>query len=141
MSDALQEFVGGIANSAELRYVILHHTGWPDHPNHYDFLLQLNPGRDDNDRALKAFATTADLFPAVGSRFTMNEDHRRAYLDYEGPVSGGRGSVVRVDHGTLRWLFTSRNFKFIASGTKLYGVFCMREIFHGGYALEYLAEE
>jgi DNA polymerase Ligase (LigD) len=27
-------------------------------------------------------------------------DHRRAYLDYEGPVSGGRGSVTRWDAGS-----------------------------------------
>ena len=27
-------------------------------------------------------------------------DHRLAYLDYEGPVSGNRGSVVRLDRGT-----------------------------------------
>lgn len=26
-------------------------------------------------------------------------DHRLAYLDYEGPVSGNRGHVVRVDRG------------------------------------------
>jgi hypothetical protein len=29
-------------------------------------------------------------------------DHRRAYLDYEGPISGGRGEVTRVDRGTWR---------------------------------------
>lgn len=28
-------------------------------------------------------------------------DHRTAYLDYEGPVSGGRGAVTRVDQGTV----------------------------------------
>lgn len=27
-------------------------------------------------------------------------DHRRAYLEYEGPISGGRGEVRRVDRGT-----------------------------------------
>jgi hypothetical protein len=27
--------------------------------------------------------------------------HRRAYLDYQGPISGGRGSVLRVDRGEL----------------------------------------
>lgn len=27
-------------------------------------------------------------------------DHRRAYLDYEGEISGGRGSVRRVSAGT-----------------------------------------
>src|SRR5262249_41898667 len=29
-------------------------------------------------------------------------DHRLAYLDYEGPVSGNRGTVRRVDRGTYR---------------------------------------
>lgn len=28
-------------------------------------------------------------------------DHRLAYLDYEGPVSGDRGSVRRLDRGTF----------------------------------------
>jgi len=28
-------------------------------------------------------------------------DHRLAYLDYEGPVSGNRGSVRRLDRGTF----------------------------------------
>lgn len=31
-------------------------------------------------------------------------DHRRAYLDLEGPVSGGRGSVARCDGGEYRAL-------------------------------------
>jgi len=30
-------------------------------------------------------------------------DHRKAYLDYEGPVSGDRGHVTRVDHGTCEF--------------------------------------
>ena len=29
-------------------------------------------------------------------------DHRLDYLDYEGPVSGGRGSVTRWDSGECR---------------------------------------
>ncbi len=29
-------------------------------------------------------------------------DHRLAYLDYEGPVSGARGAVKRWDRGTYR---------------------------------------
>jgi hypothetical protein len=28
-------------------------------------------------------------------------DHRLAYLDYAGPISGGRGAVTRWDHGTF----------------------------------------
>lgn len=39
-------------------------------------------------------------------------DHRKAYLDYEGPLSGDRGAVSRLDRGTYetierapdRWL-------------------------------------
>jgi hypothetical protein len=30
-------------------------------------------------------------------------DHRRAYLDYEGPVSANRGSVTRWDSGEFTW--------------------------------------
>ena len=33
-----------------------------------------------------------------------NTAHRSEYLDYEGPVSGGRGMVVRWDGGTFEWL-------------------------------------
>jgi hypothetical protein len=29
-------------------------------------------------------------------------DHRKEYLEYEGPVSGGRGTVTRWDGGTFR---------------------------------------
>jgi hypothetical protein len=29
-------------------------------------------------------------------------DHRLAYLDYEGPVTGNRGNVRRIDVGTYR---------------------------------------
>ena len=30
-------------------------------------------------------------------------DHRTAYLDYEGPVSGDRGQVTRWDAGEFHW--------------------------------------
>ena len=33
--------------------------------------------------------------------------HRRSYLDYEGPVSGDRGHVHRIDSGTYRGESTS----------------------------------
>jgi hypothetical protein len=31
-------------------------------------------------------------------------EHRLLYLDYEGPVSGNRGTVRRIDGGELTWL-------------------------------------
>ena len=32
----------------------------------------------------------------------MLPDHRPDYLEYEGPISGGRGTVSRWDHGTYQ---------------------------------------
>jgi len=32
------------------------------------------------------------------------DDHRLAYLDYEGPIASGRGSVIRVERGTYQVL-------------------------------------
>ncbi len=31
-------------------------------------------------------------------------DHRKAYLTYEGPLSGNRGTVRRVDEGSFRFI-------------------------------------
>jgi len=31
-------------------------------------------------------------------------DHRLLYLDYEGPVSNDRGTVVKVDSGEFEWI-------------------------------------
>lgn len=85
-----------------LRYAILHHTDWPGHPDHYDLLLQTEPGASDDDRVLRTFSTLADEFPADGVLFKKIENHRRLFLDYEGPVSAGRGRVARVDAGICR---------------------------------------
>jgi hypothetical protein len=48
-----------------------------------------------SDPAALADPALTDAIPArrIG-------DHRRAYLDYEGPVSGDRGSVTRIEKGT-----------------------------------------
>jgi hypothetical protein len=48
---------------------------------------------------LRTWALTEE--PHVGAELEAEPlpDHRVAYLDYEGPVSGGRGEVSRWDHG------------------------------------------
>lgn len=72
------------------RFVILEHD-WPD--RHWDFLLE-------DGETLLAWRLLAE--PAVGRSVAAepNVPHRLAYLDYEGPVSGVRGSVSRWDAGT-----------------------------------------
>jgi hypothetical protein len=72
------------------RFVLLEH----DHPVlHWDFMLEIGA-------ALRTWRLAAP--PASGQTCAARQlaDHRLAYLDYEGPVSGGRGFVTRWDWGT-----------------------------------------
>jgi DNA polymerase Ligase (LigD) len=76
------------------RFVILVH----DHPFlHWDLLLE------DGDHCLTwRLPVDPDIsahdFPAEAI-----PDHRLIYLDYEGPISGQRGTVTRWDRGTFDW--------------------------------------
>jgi hypothetical protein len=77
-----------------VRYVILEH----DHPQrHWDFMLEAGD-------VLRTWRLAKPPQPGetVGAEATF--DHRSFYLDYEGPVSGNRGTVVRWDAGTFTWL-------------------------------------
>jgi len=50
-------------------------------------------------------------------------DHRLAYLDYEGPVSGGRGEVRRWDRGECEIIeSTATRLAVRLSGERLRGV-------------------
>jgi hypothetical protein len=76
------------------RFVILEH----DHPAlHWDLMLQ-------SGAVLRTWRLAAP--PAAGQAIDAETsfDHRTVYLDYEGPISGGRGCVVRWDGGTFDWL-------------------------------------
>jgi hypothetical protein len=72
------------------RFVILEH----DHPAlHWDLMLE------DGD-VLRTWRLAAPPRPGENVPAGRIADHRKAYLDYEGPVSGGRGTVSRWDAGT-----------------------------------------
>jgi hypothetical protein len=43
------------------------------------------------------------------SRVLRLPDHRPAYLTYEGPISGNRGTVRRVDAGTCQVMIDAAN--------------------------------
>jgi len=72
------------------RFVILEH----DHPHlHWDLMLEAGG-------VLKTWRLAkppVELGPILAEPLG---DHRIAYLDYEGPVSGGRGTVTRWDAGS-----------------------------------------
>lgn len=76
------------------RYVILAHD-WPT--PHWDFLLEAGD-------VLRAWRLPAEPRAGTAIPAEANFDHRLLYLDYEGPVSGGRGRVTRWDAGTFEWI-------------------------------------
>jgi hypothetical protein len=100
------------------RFVVLRH----DIPGgvHWDFMLEKGaslatwslPEPPDSARPI-----TAEALPG----------HRLAYLDYEGPVSGGRGSVTRWDRGTYQVEEqTESGLTVVLSGERLRGRVCLR---------------
>jgi hypothetical protein len=76
------------------RFAVLAH----DHPTpHFDLFLEAGD-------VLRSWRLAAPPAPGVPFAAEATPDHRKLYLDYEGPVSGGRGHVVRWDAGTFDWL-------------------------------------
>ena len=99
------------------RFVLLYHDCPPNYerPSHWDFMLE--SGGVLRTWALEqlprdwetAHARTSAIHPgcpliALGNAVTAVRlrDHRREYLEIEGPLSGDRGCVMRVAAGTYR---------------------------------------
>ncbi len=82
-----------------LRYVVLHHTEI-EQP-HYDLMFEVAPGSN------LATWRVPHWPPKAKEDFTPLPRHRRRYLEYEGPISGDRGKVLRVAFGTHRILENS----------------------------------
>lgn len=59
---------------------------------HFDFLLEV-------DDVLKTWALPQPPQPGVEMECEALDDHRMVYLDFEGSLSGQRGSVTRWDRG------------------------------------------
>ena len=76
------------------RFVILRHELPPGHDRGTHFDLMLEVGVVLRTWSLPHLPTMGNVVQAEAL-----PDHRLAYLDYEGPVSGNRGSVQRVDEG------------------------------------------
>jgi hypothetical protein len=84
------------------RFVILRHY-FPDRFSddqkgqffdHYDLMLE-----QDSKLATWQLKAIPELGQAVPAQKLA--DHREVYLDYEGPIAGGRGSVEQVMTGTF----------------------------------------
>jgi len=84
-----------------LSYVILEHT--VNGEKHFDLMLEV-PGQEKL-RTLQLQARLLKL--GATCEFVELEPHRRAYLEYEGEVSGNRGHVKRIERGTYEPLGAS----------------------------------
>ena len=71
------------------RFAVLEHR-WDG--VHWDFLLE-------HGETLRSWALGAPIAPGREVPARALPDHRLVYLEYEGAVSGGRGTVRRVDAG------------------------------------------
>lgn len=78
-----------------LRFAILEHDG--PRGLHWDFLLETGEAL-----STWALAEAPDCAGPIDAESLA--EHRIEYLDYEGPISGNRGTVTRWDSGTYQFI-------------------------------------
>jgi hypothetical protein len=99
------------------RFVLLLHetpAGYA-RPTHFDLMLE-------NEGVLLTWAM--QYLPTTDAAVAAERllDHRLMYLDYEGAVSGDRGSVQRIEGGEFEWIeVTPMRFQAQVVGEKLRG--------------------
>ncbi len=99
------------------RYVVLRHECPTDYKPgvHWDFMLEV-------ESVLRTWSLPAPPDAAPSGEAESLADHRLAYLDYEGPILGERGSVARWDGGAFTTVSQSaERVVVILSGTRLRG--------------------
>jgi DNA polymerase ligase (LigD)-like protein len=108
------------------RFVVLEH----DHPElHWDLMLE-------GDGVLRTWRLLSPPDPGQVIRAAASFDHRLLYLEYEGPVSGGRGSVKRWDAGTFSLEGdTGERLVVVFEGSRLQGRRCLQRLAEGVWVL------
>ena len=104
------------------RFVVLQHETPPGFERglHWDLMLE-------QDEVLRTWALAEE--PCAGREIAAQElaVHRMAYLQYEGPIAGNRGTVTRWDEGEFQLLEeTSARMELIFFGRRLQGSALMR---------------
>lgn len=99
------------------RFVILHHEAADG--EHWDLMLER--GGILITWQLSREPVSASSLPIPATRI---QDHRMAFLEYEGPISLKRGRVRRVDAGTVQFEETEEDrYEFRLSRGHLTGLF------------------
>jgi len=102
------------------RFVILHHR---EHGGeHWDLMIEQSAGLATWRLARMPAAEDHAPIPA-----TRLPDHRKAYLEYEGPISRDRGEVRRVEEGACEILEqAAAGWRVVLRGARLSGRFVLR---------------
>jgi len=110
------------------RFVILEHT----HQGvHFDLMMEVN-GK------LRTWRLATPPHPDQQQPAEASFDHRLNYLDYEGPLSGDRGSVCRWDHGTYEGVATDPGTIDVKlQGAKLSGRLLLRQVESGAWQVAF----
>ncbi len=104
----------GASHAPTRRFVLLEHR-W--NGVHFDLMLETEPGGP-----LRTWAIDAEIVRGHDLPARELTPHRAIYLDYEGQISGGRGTVKRLDRGEftpLEW--TGARVRVDLSGRQLVG--------------------
>jgi hypothetical protein len=95
-----------------LRFVLLEHN-W--NGVHWDFMLEVG-------ESLRTWAISAPIVAGRALPARALGDHRKSYLDYEGAISGNRGTVRKLDAGTYRVIvWSDRHVRVEVMGAQLVG--------------------
>src|SRR6266516_4579452 len=96
------------------RFVLLYHDCPPkyERPSHWDLMIEAGEmlrtwalerlprsWRDLQNRTAAVYSNCAAVAETDSVSARMLGDHRRDYLEFEGPLSGERGAVIRIAAG------------------------------------------
>ena len=118
------------------RFVLHKHGGYG--PTHWDLMLEI-------DDALATWRIGVDplaISPDGEIDTARIHDHRKAYLDYSGEVSGGRGRVASQDSGGLSIASCDDDlWTFELGGSILQGRFELRRIADDRWMLQKIVDQ
>lgn len=106
---------------SDRRFVILRHADGVG--EHFDLMIE-------NGERLATWKFPSFPDPAVPASVLGQRigEHRRIYLEYEGPISNDRGEVTREDEGNCRIeAATDSLWVFDAEGSRFLGKFELRQ--------------
>jgi hypothetical protein len=114
------------------RFVLLDH----DHPHpHFDLMLEA-------DAVLWTWRLERPFHSGPEQQAERIPDHRLHYLDYEGPVSGQRGRVVRRDEGEFVWLLQEEaHLELRITGRTATGTLILRQQVPPWWTVLFVAEK